>query len=102
MPFLKYGNQHCTREQARRVLYLFSFHSQWESDVSQMMTQHQDQIQNDWFLDLSELSRERYCFLAWVNQAAVDIEYVDADPRLESMTLVRFCFPLELTEETEE
>ena len=102
LPFLKYGNQHCTREQARRVLYLFSFHSQWESDVSQMMTQHQDQIQNDWFLDLSELSRERYCFLAWVNQAAVDIEYVDADPRLESMTLVRFCFPLELTEETEE
>ncbi|MDP6360625.1 MAG: hypothetical protein QF473_36270 [Planctomycetota bacterium] len=102
LPFLMYGNQQCTGEQVRRMLYLFSFHSQWDSGVSQMMTQHQDQIQNDWFLDLSELSRERYCFLAWVNQAAVDIEYVDTDPRLESLTLVRFCFPLELTEETEE
>jgi hypothetical protein len=93
-----YGNQQCTEEQVRRMLYLFSFQFQWDSGLSQLMAQKQNQIQNDWFLDLSETSSEQYCFLAWANQAAIDIEYVDADPRLDSMTLVRFCFPLALTE----
>ncbi|MDA0840133.1 MAG: hypothetical protein O2857_20375 [Planctomycetota bacterium] len=93
-----YGYQQWNEEQAQRMLYLLSFRSQWDPNLAQK----HDRMQNDSYFDLSEISKEGYCFLAWANRGAINVDYVDEAPRLIAMTLVRFCFGLDPTEESKE
>jgi hypothetical protein len=99
LPYLiKHGNRLWNEDQKQRMLYLMSFRSRWKPELLQM----RNQVQPDSSFDLSEISRERFCFLAWASGGAVDIDYVDAEPMLGSQTLIRCCFSSAITEEGNE